>query len=68
MLWRVIAYVLVGLFVLPKLFGLIAELIHRYISSSTSCASDSLDAKPKGKQGKGALYADCAPNESISKR
>lgn len=71
MFWRVIVYILVGLFavsfVLPRVFRLIAEWIHRYISAPTSSASDSRDAKPKGKQGKGALYRDCAPNESISK-
>lgn len=68
MFWRVIAYVLVGLFVgsfvLPTVLGLIAERIHRYISPSTFSASDSLDAKPRDKQGKNALYADCAPNQS----
>jgi hypothetical protein len=51
MLWRVIVYTLVGLFVvsfvLPEGLGLIAELIHRYLSPSTSSASDCLDAKPK---------------------
>ena len=50
MFWRAIVYILVGLFVfsfvLATVFGLIAELIHRYISPSTSSASDSLDAKP----------------------
>lgn len=56
MFWRAIVYILVGVFVvfivLPKAFGLIADLIHRYISHSTD--SDSLDAKPKDKQGKDA--------------
>lgn len=68
MFWRVIAYVLgglfVGSFVLPTVLGLIAERIHRYLSPSTFSASDSLDAKPTGRQGKDALYADCAPNQS----
>ena len=57
MFWRVIVYILVGLFVvsfvLPEVFGPIAELIHRYISPPTSSASESLDAKPKDWQGKG---------------
>lgn len=51
MLWRVIVYILGGLFVvsvvLPAVLGLIAELIHRYISPSTSSASEFFDAKPK---------------------
>lgn len=51
MFGRLIVYILVGLFVvsfvLPEVLGLIAELIHRYLSPSTSSASDSFDAKPK---------------------
>ena len=58
MFWRIIVYILVGVLVvfivLPKVFGLMADLIHRYISHSTSPDSDSLDAKPKDKQGKDA--------------
>jgi hypothetical protein len=51
MFWRVIVYTLVGLlvvsFVLPVVLGLIAELIHRYLSPSTSSASESFDARPE---------------------
>jgi hypothetical protein len=51
MFWRVIVYILVGLFVvslvLPEGLGLIAELIHRYLCPTTSSASESFDAKPK---------------------
>ena len=50
MFWRVIVCILVGLFVISfglPVLGLIAELIHRYLSRSTSSASESFDAKPE---------------------
>lgn len=51
MFWRLILYILLGLFVvsfvLPPVLGLIAERIHRYISPSTSSASDSFDMTPE---------------------
>jgi hypothetical protein len=50
MFWRVIVYILVGLFVvfvvLPKLLVLLADVIHRYISTAPPSAPDSSDAKP----------------------
>lgn len=51
MFWRVMVYVVVGLFVfsfvLPTVVALIADLIHRYLAPSTCSPSDSLDAKPQ---------------------
>lgn len=51
MFWRVMVYILVGLFafslVLPTVVALIADLIHRYLGPSTCSPCDSLDAKPQ---------------------